>query len=51
MRIDVAVKEKLGISRQKAQMLIEEGSVKLNGSVVFKSAVDVSQEDVIEVFR
>ncbi len=51
MRIDVAVKEKLGISRQKAQMLIEEGSVKLNGSVVFKSAVDVSQEDVIEVCR
>lgn len=49
MRVDVAVKEKLGISRQKAQALIEEGSVKVNGLPVHKPSLNIEAEDEIEV--
>lgn len=48
MRIDIALKDKLGISRQKARALIEEGKVRVNGSVVVKPAYEVSKEDKIE---
>lgn len=48
MRIDVALKDRLGISRQKARVLIEEGKVSVNGSVVLKPAYEVSEEDCIE---
>ena len=49
MRVDVAVKDKLGISRQKAQALIEEGSVKVNGMPVHKPSLSVNESDEVEI--
>lgn len=48
MRIDIALKNKLSISRQKARVLIEEGKVRVNGNVVLKLAFEVLEEDNIE---
>jgi 23S rRNA (cytidine1920-2'-O)/16S rRNA (cytidine1409-2'-O)-methyltransferase len=45
LRLDVAVKERFNISRQKAKALIEDGKVLLNGKPVLKPSVEVSDED------
>ena len=49
MRIDVALKERFNISRQKAKALIEEGNVSLNGKPAVKPSQEVSGEDVLKI--
>lgn len=49
MRIDVLVKEKFGLSRQKVKQLIEEGAVKADGTVVKKPAFQVDENADITV--
>lgn len=46
MRADLLVKEKLGISRQKAAQLIKDGNVLLNGRKI-KPALDIVDEDAL----
>ncbi|MBQ9605017.1 MAG: TlyA family RNA methyltransferase [Firmicutes bacterium] len=51
MRIDMLLKEKYGFSRQKAQQLIKEGAVKLNGAVVMKPSVSADENDNVEMLE
>lgn len=48
-RLDLCLKEKMNISRQKAQELIENNSVTVNGKIVNKSSYKVAENDVVEV--
>lgn len=48
-RLDMCLKEKMNISRQKAQELIENNSVTVNGKIVNKSSYKVAENDVVEV--
>lgn len=48
MRLDIALKERFGISRPKAKELIESGFVRLNGETVKKPAAEVSENDTVE---
>lgn len=47
MRIDVALKERFNISRQKARELIEADKVSVNGKPVSKPALNVDEDDKI----
>lgn len=47
MRIDVALKERFNISRQKARELIEADKVSVNGKPVSKPALNVDENDKI----
>ncbi len=49
MRIDMFVKEKFGLSRQKARQLINDGEVRADGKVVSKPSMQVSEDMVIEI--
>jgi 23S rRNA (cytidine1920-2'-O)/16S rRNA (cytidine1409-2'-O)-methyltransferase len=49
MRIDIALKEKMNISRQKAKELIAAGNVSVNGKVITKPSLDVEESDSIKV--
>jgi 23S rRNA (cytidine1920-2'-O)/16S rRNA (cytidine1409-2'-O)-methyltransferase len=49
MRIDMALKEKMNISRQKAQELITAGKVSVNGKVVLKPSFQLEDTDTIDV--
>ena len=51
MRIDMLLKEKYGFSRQKAQSLIKESAVKLNGKIVKKSSENADENSVIEILE
>jgi 23S rRNA (cytidine1920-2'-O)/16S rRNA (cytidine1409-2'-O)-methyltransferase len=51
LRLDVAVKERFNISRQKAKTLIEDGKVLLNGKPVLKPSAVVSDEDELTLER
>ncbi|MBR1737809.1 MAG: TlyA family RNA methyltransferase [Firmicutes bacterium] len=46
-RIDIAVKEKYNISRDKAKEIIEKGGVKLNGKVIKKASAMAEESDEI----
>lgn len=48
-RLDVCVREKMNISRQKAQELIDNNSVTVNGKIVNKSSFKVDKNDIVEV--
>lgn len=48
-RLDVCVREKMNISRQKAQELIDNNSVTVNGKIVNKSSFKVDRNDIVEV--
>ena len=48
-RLDVCVREKMNISRQKAQELIYNNSVTVNGKIVNKSSFKVDKNDIVEV--
>jgi 23S rRNA (cytidine1920-2'-O)/16S rRNA (cytidine1409-2'-O)-methyltransferase len=49
MRIDMALKEKMNISRQKAQELITAGNVSVNGKAVLKPSFQIEDTDNIDV--
>lgn len=49
IRLDMCVREKMNISRQKAQELIESNSVKVNDSIVNKSSYKVGADDVVTI--
>lgn len=51
MRIDMLLKEKYGFSRQKAQQLIKEGAVKLNGKTVNKPSETADENGVVEILE
>ena len=48
-RLDVCVREKMNNSRQKAQELIDNNSVTVNGKIVNKSSFKVDKNDIVEV--
>lgn len=49
IRLDIYIKKKLNISRQKAVELIHLSCVKVNGRVVIKPAYSVKENDIIDV--
>jgi 23S rRNA (cytidine1920-2'-O)/16S rRNA (cytidine1409-2'-O)-methyltransferase len=49
MRLDMLVKEKFNISRQKAQELIKSGSVTVDGKAVTKSSFEASDNAVVSI--
>ena len=51
MRIDMLLKEKYGFSRQKAQQLIKEGAVKLNGKTVNKPSETADETCTVEILE
>jgi 23S rRNA (cytidine1920-2'-O)/16S rRNA (cytidine1409-2'-O)-methyltransferase len=49
MRLDVKLSLMFGISRQKAQDALKEERVSINGKIVTKSSIEVSDSDIIEM--
>lgn len=49
MRLDKYLQSTLQISRNKAQMLIQEGSIKINGKHITKASFSVWENDKVEV--
>jgi predicted rRNA methylase YqxC with S4 and FtsJ domains len=49
MRLDQYISLKLGLSRNRAQFLIDSKLVKVNGVVTTKNSLDVSDEDILDV--
>ena len=48
MRFNLFVAQRLGLSRRKADSMIQEGKIKLNGKVVHEPFVQVSEADTVE---
>ncbi len=49
LRLDMYIREKMNISRQKAQELIASGCVQVNGKTAEKPSLKVSDDDIIAV--
>ena len=49
MRLDIALAERSGFTRNKARQLIEVGLVSVNTKVIKKVSHDVMEDDIVEV--